>query len=377
MTKGGERMRAAIAALVLVFFTLMIAEKLRAVRSRRALSHVVHVNGTRGKSTVARLIDAGLRVGGLRVFTKTTGTDPVTIGVDNVERAVRRIGPPNIREQLRVLNRAAREGAEVLVVECMAVDPTLQRASQRDMLRADIGVITNVRRDHEDAMGNVPEEICDALSNTIPRDGVLLTAERGLAARLRDNCTSQGCRFVQALPRGDEPDFEFSENLSLALAVCEELGVARETALDGMRRFRPDPYALCAYRWGEGIFINGFSANDPASIRLSYERMRAALNLGDGVPTLLVNNRADRGRRTLDMLALACDMRPPRALVAGASRGFFAQRLKRALPGADIETLHSTREVESYRPRAGEVVYAIGNLAGFGRGAVAAAAKEG
>ena len=237
-----------------IYFGQSLAEKLRAARSRRALSHVVHVNGTRGKSTVTRLIDAGLRAGGLRVLSKTTGTDPMTIGVDNVERAVRRIGPPNIREQLNILNLAAREKADVLVVECMAVDPALQRASQEKMLLADIGVITNVRRDHEDAMGNAPEEICDALSNTIPRGGVLLSAERDLAARLRDNCALRGCRFVQALPRGDEPDFEFAENLSLALAVCEELGVARETALDGMRRFRPDPYALSAYRWGEGIF---------------------------------------------------------------------------------------------------------------------------
>ena len=370
-------MRAAIAALALVFWTLLIAEKLRAARSRRALSHVVHVNGTRGKSTVTRLIDAGLRAGGLRVLSKTTGTDPMTIGVDNVERAVRRIGPPNIREQLNILNLAAREKADVLVVECMAVDPALQRASQEKMLLADIGVITNVRRDHEDAMGNAPEEICDALSNTIPRGGVLLSAERDLAARLRDNCALRGCRFVQALPRGDEPDFEFAENLSLALAVCEELGVARETALDGMRRFRPDPYALSAYRWGEGIFINGFSANDPASIQLAYGRARAMLNLGDGAPTLIVNNRFDRGRRTLDMLKLVSDMRPTRALAAGASRGFFARRLRKALPDADIEMLRSAREVERYRPRAGEVVYAVGNLAGFGRDAVAAAAREG
>ena len=47
-----------------------------AAKSRAALRHVVHVNGTRGKSTVCRLIDAGLRAGGVRVFCKTTGTDP-------------------------------------------------------------------------------------------------------------------------------------------------------------------------------------------------------------------------------------------------------------------------------------------------------------
>ena len=32
-----------------------------AAKSRATLRHVVHVNGTRGKSTVCRLIEAGLR----------------------------------------------------------------------------------------------------------------------------------------------------------------------------------------------------------------------------------------------------------------------------------------------------------------------------
>lgn len=36
-----------------------------AAKSRATLRHVVHVNGTRGKSTVCRLIGAGLRAGRL------------------------------------------------------------------------------------------------------------------------------------------------------------------------------------------------------------------------------------------------------------------------------------------------------------------------
>ena len=36
----------------------------------------IHVNGTRGKSSVTRLIAAGLREGKLKTFAKTTGTTP-------------------------------------------------------------------------------------------------------------------------------------------------------------------------------------------------------------------------------------------------------------------------------------------------------------
>lgn len=71
-----------------------------AAKSRATLRHVVHVNGTRGKSTVCRLIEAGLRAGGLRVFCKTTGTDPMTIDVSGNEEPLHRRGKANIKEQV-------------------------------------------------------------------------------------------------------------------------------------------------------------------------------------------------------------------------------------------------------------------------------------
>ena len=43
------------------YLAFLAAENVRALRDRRQISHVVYVNGTRGKSTVSRLIDAGLR----------------------------------------------------------------------------------------------------------------------------------------------------------------------------------------------------------------------------------------------------------------------------------------------------------------------------
>ena len=36
----------------------------------------IHVNGTRGKSSVTRLIAAGIRESGLKTYAKTTGTTP-------------------------------------------------------------------------------------------------------------------------------------------------------------------------------------------------------------------------------------------------------------------------------------------------------------
>ena len=61
-------------------------------RHRRRLEQIptrIHVNGTRGKSSVARLIAAGLRESGLRTCCKTTGTLPQMILPDGSEFVVR------------------------------------------------------------------------------------------------------------------------------------------------------------------------------------------------------------------------------------------------------------------------------------------------
>lgn len=164
-----------------LYFIYLLGEARTVKAARRKIEHVVHVNGTRGKSTVSRLIEAGLRAEGLRVFCKTTGTDPMTIDVNGCEEPIRRRGKANIKEQIAILRRAAAQDAQVLVVECMAITPEFQQASQHDILRADIGVITNVRRDHTDVMGDTLPQIADALCHTVPRGGVLLTAETVMA----------------------------------------------------------------------------------------------------------------------------------------------------------------------------------------------------
>ena len=86
-----------ILVLSLVCLGLLWGEDRRVRRDRARLTHVIYVNGIRGKSTVTRLIDAGLRAGGWKVFCKTTGTVPMTIGTDNVERPLVRRGRANIK----------------------------------------------------------------------------------------------------------------------------------------------------------------------------------------------------------------------------------------------------------------------------------------
>ena len=145
--------------------------------SLNAIPLRIHVNGTRGKSSVTRLIAAGLREGGLRTFAKTTGTAPRVIDADGKDRIIHRLRLPSIGEQVRLLKYFASEKPDAVVMECMAVQPQYQWIAEHQMVKSQVGVITNVRPDHLEEMGPTEEDVALSLCNTIPVDGVLITGE--------------------------------------------------------------------------------------------------------------------------------------------------------------------------------------------------------
>ena len=62
--------------LILILISFGILEKYLHLKSLKTIPHRIHVNGTRGKSSVTRLIAAGIRESGIKTFAKTTGTIP-------------------------------------------------------------------------------------------------------------------------------------------------------------------------------------------------------------------------------------------------------------------------------------------------------------
>ena len=137
---------------------------------QRALSSIplrIHVNGTRGKSSVTRLVAAGLREGGLKTFAKTTGTAPRVIDSNGLDRIIHRLRLPSIGEQVRLIDYFSKENPDAIVMECMAVQPQYQWISEHQMVKSHIGVITNVRPDHLDEMGPTEKDVAMSLCLSI------------------------------------------------------------------------------------------------------------------------------------------------------------------------------------------------------------------
>ena len=364
-----------LTALACVAYLLyLLYENRRARTDRQALQHVIHVNGIRGKSSVSRLIDAGLRAGGWSVLTKTTGTCPAVIGVDGEEIPLRRYGPANIREQLATLRRAVRAQAEVLVLECMAVFPEYQQLCEERMLRADIAVITNVRLDHTEEMGATTDEIAEALSLTIPRSGLLFTAEEKYRDFFAQRAARRGSRVCLARPAdvAYEAQIDFPENVALALAVCEHLGVSRERALHGMRTYRPDPgvFRVEMRRGADGSaqrFINALAANDPDSAARLLDGAEAQGLMANGQRVLLMNNRHDRPARLRQFVDFAVlhQQRFDRFMATGSACALVRRMLRqRGIVAGRILRLSTLAGVAQLNGEC--VIFAVGNIVGTG-----------
>ncbi|MDH7484549.1 MAG: hypothetical protein QHH01_07975, partial [Spirochaetales bacterium] len=112
-----------------------IIEKHAIIQAIQQIPVRILVNGTRGKSTVTRLIAAGLRAGGTPVMAKVTGSAARLILLNGEERAIPRKGRTSVMEHGWFMREAARSGAEAIVAECMAIRPDTSRAVER-MTRA-------------------------------------------------------------------------------------------------------------------------------------------------------------------------------------------------------------------------------------------------
>lgn len=272
----------------------------------------IHVNGTRGKSSVTRLIAAGLRAGGISTIAKTTGTLPRFILPDGKEFPVFRPGKPSISEQMRMLRLASQYEIKAVVFECMALQPWLQWISESRMLQSTMGVITNCRPDHLEVMGPTEQDVSKALCGTIPLKGKLFTAEQKYLATLQQACQDRNTELI-ATPASELDSIndlelknftylEHPENIALALNVCKKLGIDRSTALQGMQSATPDAGALQEFIlnfFGKNIvFFNGFAANDPYSTQKVWQM---AINLHPELERkiIVLNCRMDRPERSL------------------------------------------------------------------------------
>jgi len=353
----------------------------------------IHVNGSRGKSSVTRLIAAGLRAGGLKTLAKTTGTASRIIDENGKDRIIHRLRSASIGEQVRLLRNFAKKKPDAVVMECMAVNPQYQWVAEQKMIQSTVSVMTNVRPDHLDEMGITLHDNAMSLSNTIPFNGKLVTVEgdinqdgqldvvdKEISDALADVSKKRKTEFHQAssdeIPSGYMerfPYMEHSDNVALALKVCELNGVDKQTALDGMLSTHPDPGATIIWKLNcngkHNYFANLLAANDPSSTYNAYTQLK--LRIGDSPVCILLNTREDRRYRTSQLLNLVFTKIKPDMLIVRGGK-LPSQFHDYQLENPEIKTLQIPNNVcvkelmSEFSNLKDHYIVGIGNMVGWG-----------
>jgi gamma-polyglutamate synthase len=379
------------AVLVVVALAMVLLVVVGVVERRRHRANLagvplrISVNGSRGKSTVTRLLTGALAEAGYRPLGKTTGTEPkLLFGWSGEEEDIRRRPEgPNISEQRSVVRRAVEEGADVLVSECMAVNPEYQLTFHTEMLDVNLLVICNALDDHLDEMGPTSADVAEVFAASIPAGHKVVVTPEPHLPTYRTAADERGAELLLADPdavteeqlRGHR-HLVLPDHVAIVLAVTRDLGIDDEVAMRGMRRAPADPYAMRVTEIGDpaapAFFVNGFAANDPASTLALWEHIEDR-DLPTEALTVVVNCRDDRMDRTQ---RFASDVLPhlpiDQLIVTGRQTGPILQAANGAgrIRAGEVLDLTGASADEVLAALDGSltdrVVYGVGNLHGGG-----------
>ncbi len=311
---------AIVAGGIAIYFVIRVSYHYHVIRkSRKAIPLVIGGWGTRGKSGTERIKAALFHALGCELIVKTTGNEAMFIHSVPEQKPMelfifRPYDRATIWEQERIVKLGADLNVQVMMWECMALNPRYVGILQRVWMRDDIATITNTHPDHEDVQGPAGFNIPQVMTNFIPKGRPCFTAEEQMLPILQEGAREQGAnlqaiswRDVEFLTEDVLDRFPYKEhpaNIALVLMLAEHLGIEKDFALKEMAdNVVPDIGVLKTYPVADYLgrrleFTLGNSANERLGFmnnwhRAGFDEHHNAQD-ADVWITTCVNNRADR-----------------------------------------------------------------------------------
>ncbi len=215
------------------------------------------VSGTRGKSTLIRMLSFMLSTK-YKVLSKVTGEKAVIIR-NGAEIPIRMRPRQRILENLPLLS----EKADFIILENQTITPYTMRIFNR-IVRPDIVVITNIRRDHTEFLGERREHIAECFGRSIQKGvSMVLSGEHDdrLNEIIRRHVERRGGEFRVVRSSSDPPA---SELLSLTRFLSEHLlGDVHGERFKLLNEYIESMFSI---RESKGVrFFDGSKINDPDS----------------------------------------------------------------------------------------------------------------
>ncbi len=364
------------------FLLYLIVERVKIDRWRRRIPQIMIVTGTRGKSSVVRMLTSVLRADGRQVLAKTTGSSPRLLWPDGTETEIKRRGPASILEQKALIKQAATLKVDYLVAEVMSIHPENHYVEAQQILKPDVVAITNCWPDHVDAQGDTEKDVAVTLCRGIPERATVIVTAASNSTVIQSKVEASFGRCVVVEQNASEStrqripelhEVEFSENVDLAYGLAKHLGIEDRPIAEGLARVGRDPgaFAMRTLRVGEPakrlIVVNAFAANDPTSTFRVLSKAQAVAPAISGVVGLMClrSDRADRTAYWLEALGSGTSIPFRRLYVAGG----HANALVRRVPIAQKLSHDSPKHIMQAVARNVDddtVVFGFGNFVGMG-----------
>jgi poly-gamma-glutamate synthase PgsB/CapB len=292
-----------------------------------------------------------------------------------------------ILEAMKMENEiVAGSGGKVKKIH-VAVHPETQWVSEHKIVYSTIGIITNIREDHQDVYGPDLQDAANSLKSTIPNNGILVTADRNFFSLFQKQAERLNTKTILVEPENinfpkDEKseNIFFKENVAIALQTGQLLNIEENICWQGILKAKPDPGALTIYKlrinekrlW----FVNAFAANDRESILLIWEKVKQLLpeKVINSPKFAILNNRGDRITRIIQFTRiLSKEIAVEHIFLVGQNTRLSNNQLiqngypaRQITPINDLDNINYVLQQISQFIEEEGMVYGLGNTRGFG-----------
>lgn len=365
-----------IAIACIMLFVALCIESANLKKCQQSIPVRIGITGTRGKSSVVRMIAAVLREHGIKTLGKTTGSRACLILPDGTDETIVRLGKPSIIEQKALIRKAAGLKCGAVVCEIMSVEKEYQDMESTRLLDITHCVITNTRIDHPE-QGATKTMVADVLGTSCNRHSQVFCLKDEMPLYLA-KAEAAECELIGVEPRSCTiklPYVEFDQNTALAYAVTRSLGCEPDTIKRALESVAPDIGALHIWKVDNYYCVNAFASNDVESTVAVMNKLPETT-----MRMLVLNTRRDRQFRTRQLCRaiIAGQLGECRMVVCvGDNVGYAMGMLKKAsyprasLRHATPRGLHALIDEYGYRDCQDIQIVGIGNIQSFGHELIA------
>lgn len=354
-------------ALLFIVILLLTLEKIFVTRCVNKLRIRIIVNGTRGKSTVTKYVSLLLRSNNIPTISKITGIIPTIQAKRGNEEEVKRRGPARVTEQFKIIRKACKEKVESLVLENMTINPELQKIESASF-KPHFYIITNIREDHLEETGFDPAERVKAICEAIPRNSIVITAERKYRNEIESQTFKKKSRFIH-IDDSLKEKIELTntsliyDNVAIAICVAKELNLITESFLQTINEIKSEQKSEIILNDHKINFINGFAINDVPSAKILLN----GIDIKGQNQIIIFNSRADRPLRSKQFVEWFSQLENiSRFIITGDHIGYTnREMIKRGLDKNKI-TVWKKNESKNAKEKLSKLITNSTSIIGFG-----------